>query len=112
MDEHGNPLTTDQRGPGFPRIVGVSVDIGAFEGIPGGTSTALTSSVNPSTYGQSVTFTATVTGSGTPTGTVTFYAGAVNPADQIGTGTLSVVDGQDEATFSTAALTAGSHTIT
>ncbi|MEQ1643087.1 MAG: Ig-like domain repeat protein [Pyrinomonadaceae bacterium] len=40
------------------------------------TSTAVTSSVNPSVTGQSVTFTATVTtvapGSGTPTGTATF----------------------------------------
>ena len=40
-----------------------------------GTSTALTSSVNPTVFGQSTTFTATVTasppGSGTPSGTVT-----------------------------------------
>ena len=78
------------------------------------TTTVLTSSDATSVYGESVTFTATVTASGTPTGTVTFYAGAVNPADQIGTGTLSVVDGQDEATFSTSTLTvSGSpHTIT
>ena len=43
-----------------------------------GTTTALASaSPNPSVYGQLVTFTATVSanalGSGTPTGTVTFY---------------------------------------
>ncbi len=36
------------------------------------TSTTLVSSINPSVSGQSVTFTATVTGGGTPTGTVTF----------------------------------------
>src|SRR5262249_22080024 len=39
------------------------------------TSTSVSSSLNPSTFGQSVTFTATVTanapGAGTPTGTVT-----------------------------------------
>lgn len=31
VDADGNPLTTDQRGAGFPRVVGTSVDIGAFE---------------------------------------------------------------------------------
>ena len=65
------------------------------------TSTTLTSSAASAVYGQIVTFTATVAGPGAPTGTVAFYAGAVNTADQIGTGTLSVVDGQDVATFST-----------
>ncbi len=45
-----------------------------------GTGTAVTSTVNPSVFGQSVTFTATVTaippGSGTPTGTVQFKDGS------------------------------------
>ena len=45
-------------------------------------STAVTSSVNPSIFGQSVTFTATVTavppGAGTPTGTVQFRTNGVN----------------------------------
>ena len=31
VDPHGSPLTTDQRGAGFPRIVNGTVDIGAFE---------------------------------------------------------------------------------
>ena len=31
IDQGGNPLTTDQRGAGFPRIVGGTVDMGAFE---------------------------------------------------------------------------------
>ena len=70
------------------------------------TSTGVTSSQNPSVFGQSVTFTATVTPgtSGTPTGTVTFY----DSSNQIGTGTLS----SGVATFATAALAVGSHTIT
>ena len=53
------------------------------------------------TYSQSATVTATVSGAGTPTGTVLLYLGAVNPADQVGSGTLSVVGGQDEVTFAT-----------
>jgi hypothetical protein len=77
-----------------------------------GTSTSLTSSVNPSVYGQSVTFTATVSanspGSGTPTGTVNFYDGNT----QIGSGTLTVVNGKDQATYSTSTLGAGLHSIT
>ena len=31
VDAHGQPLQFDQRGPGFPRIVGSRVDMGAFE---------------------------------------------------------------------------------
>lgn len=76
-----------------------------------GTTTALATSGNPSTYGDSVTFTATVTrsgGSATPTGTVDFLNGGVS----IGTGTLSGSNGTATATFSTTSLTAVSHTIT
>ena len=31
VDAHGSPLTTDRRGPGFPRVVNETIDIGAFE---------------------------------------------------------------------------------
>jgi hypothetical protein len=71
------------------------------------TTTTVVSSVNPSTFGQSVTFTATVTptsGSGTPTGTVTFLDGT----STLGTGTLS----SGQATFSTSSLAVGNHVIT
>jgi Bacterial Ig-like domain (group 3) len=67
-------------------------------------STTLTSSPNPSLAGQGVTFTATVSGS-TPIGTVTFKDGAT----PLGTGPLN---GSGVATFTTAALTAGSHAVT
>ena len=70
------------------------------------TSTMLTTSAASSVYGRLVTFTATVTGPATPTGTVTFYNGAVTAADQIGTGTLSVEDGVDTATFRSSTLQA------
>ena len=69
-------------------------------------TTTLTSSLNPSTSGQSVTFTATVTGgSGTPTGSVDFKDGATI----IGTGTLN---GSGVATFATTSLTVASHNMT
>ena len=69
------------------------------------TKTTLTSSVNPSISGQSVRFTATVTAAaGTPTGTVTFNDGFT----VLGTGTLS----GGKATYTTSALSVGSHPIT
>jgi len=75
------------------------------------TTTSLKSSASSSVYGQSVTFTAkvnpTAPGSGTPSGTVTFYDGSV----MIGTGTLGAAS-PDTATFTTSSLLAGTHTIT
>ena len=113
----GNPNTTglpanDQRGAGFPRVLNGRVDIGAVEGgvnAPSkiNTTTTVTSSLNPSQFGQSVTFTATVapaSGTTKPTGTVTFKDGATT----LGTGTLA----NGVATFATAALSAATHQIT
>ena len=75
-------------------------------------SAALTSSQNPSVFGQSVTFTATVSGGVagglTPTGTVTFLDGTTTPAVQLGSGTLS----KGVTVLSTSALSVGSHKIT
>ncbi len=71
------------------------------------TTTTLGSSPNPSTSGQLVTFTANVTsGGGVPAGTVTFTEGATVWASGV------AVDGNGNAAFSTAALAAGSHTLT
>jgi hypothetical protein len=70
-------------------------------------ASSLISSVNPSALGQAVTFTATVkpaSGTGTPTGTVTFNDGAT----VLGTGTLS----GGIATFVTSGLGGGAHSIT
>lgn len=67
---------------------------------------ALSSSVNPSDFGQSVTFTATVSsGSGTPTGTVQFKDGGANlgSAQALTNGT---------AQLTTSALASGTHVIT
>jgi hypothetical protein len=72
------------------------------------TAVKLTSSKNPSVYGQSVTFTATVRasspGSGTPTGSVTFYDGATALA------TMNLSDAT--ATYTTSSLSVGAHAIT
>lgn len=72
-----------------------------------GTSTSLGSSLNVSIFGQSVTFTATVTpaGAGVPTGVVTFKDGTT----VLGTGPLNA---SGVASFRSAALSAGSHSIT
>ncbi|HJZ91603.1 MAG TPA: FG-GAP-like repeat-containing protein [Gemmataceae bacterium] len=74
---------------------------------PASTSTALTSSANPSVTGQAVTFTATVSAaSGTPSGgTVTFFNNGV----QIGS-PVALTGQQAQVTTST--LTAGTHSIT
>lgn len=71
------------------------------------TTTTATSSPNPSVYGQLVTFTSTTTsGAGVPVGTVTFTEGSMIWASNI------PVNGSGKASFSTTALTAGSHTLT
>ena len=69
------------------------------------TTTSLVSSANPSVYGKSVTFTATVhpSTSGTPTGTITFKDGAATLA--------TVALAGNAASFSTSTLTAQSHSI-
>jgi Big-like domain-containing protein/VCBS repeat protein len=73
------------------------------------TTTVLTSSANPSAYGQPVAFTATVSdvtsGGPTPTGTVTFKNGTA----ALGTATLN---SQGVATATTLTLAAGTYSIT
>jgi hypothetical protein len=69
-------------------------------------TTTVTSNVNPSTYGQQVTLTATISiATGTPTGVVSFF----DSGSLLGTGTLAP---NGKATFTTSALNAGQHAIT
>jgi len=70
------------------------------------TTTTLTSSLNPSNAGQSLTFTANVTPqfSGTVTGTVTFYDGT--------TALKTAGMNRGVARFTTSTLASGTHTIT
>jgi len=105
----GDPLTA------FVRILGdtpnspLKYQIGGIAVPPAGsTTTTVTSSPNPSTFGQNVTFTAMVTtgaGTGDLTGTVSFSDGTtvLAAAVQLNAGV---------ATFATSALTVGSHSIT
>ncbi|PYT00800.1 MAG: hypothetical protein DMF63_05700 [Acidobacteria bacterium] len=93
----------DSIGGGANSLTGWCVN---FAVAPVATNTTVASSINPSTVGQSVTFTATVTSSaGTPTGNVEFF----NGASSLGT---SPLNGSGQASISTSALTAGNHNIT
>jgi len=68
-------------------------------------TTTVTSSANPSAWGQTVTFTATITYTGpAPTGTVTFKKGS----STMGSGTVS----GGKATFATSTLAVGTYSIT
>jgi hypothetical protein len=97
---------TDQRG--LPRIVNGAVDIGACEVQPLATTTAVTTTAAPSTYGDSVTFTATVTGFFTPTGSVNFVIDGGTPVAGIAGGTTGITA---TWTFTTSTLAAGTHTV-
>jgi hypothetical protein len=70
------------------------------------TTTAVASSLNPSTSGQSVTFTATVTGGSLPTGTVNFTS---NGAAISGCGAVALAAGNSQCSTST--LSVGSDAI-
>src|SRR5262249_53598589 len=74
------------------------------------TTTTLSSSANPSVFGQSVTFTATVAavspGAGTPTGTVQFTIDGVN------FGAAVALSGGVATSGATSTLTVGAHAIT
>ncbi len=72
------------------------------------TTTAVTSSVTPSKFGQAVTFTATVStaGLGTPTGSVQFFDGAAT------IGGAQTLNGAGQAQVTTSTLSVATHTIT
>ena len=94
----------DGVGGGNSTITGWCVN---FTVAPFSTTTAVTSSANPSVFGQPVTFTATVSSAGgTPTGNVQFFDGATP------IGAATALNGAGQVTLSTSALTVGSHAIT
>jgi lysophospholipase L1-like esterase len=75
-----------------------------FRIVPGPSATSINSSINPSTNGAPVTFTATVTPAPANGESVTFYDGAT------ALGAAGLTNGQ--AGFATSALAVGSHSIT
>jgi len=105
-------FTATLRSAGAQTITATDTVTSSISGVSGSisvvanTSTTLSASPSPATYGQSVTFTATVSpsGSGTPTGTVTFKDGSTT----LGTATVS----GGTAAFTTSSLAVGSHSIT
>ncbi|MDQ1729018.1 MAG: hypothetical protein QOD33_1143, partial [Pyrinomonadaceae bacterium] len=79
----------------------------AMNVLQAGTATSVSSTINPSDLGQTITFTATVSSAaGLPTGTVQFKADGAN------IGGPQALNGSGIATFATSALTATTHTIT
>jgi hypothetical protein len=96
---------TDQRGVARD----AKPDIGAYELVQANTMTTLTSTPNPSTSGQAVTFTATVTptggATGTPAGTVNFLSGTTTLFS-------TTLNSTGEATFTTSTLPAGTTKVT
>ncbi len=113
-------FTTSALPVGADAIRAVYTPVGAFLSGSGSvtqtvdaiTSVGVASGVNPSAFGQAVTFTATVTnttgGGGAPTGTVEFYDGAAD----LGPG--SVLAGGGDAATSTLTISTlgiGNHTI-
>jgi hypothetical protein len=102
----GTPVT-DQRS--FTRNTTAATDIGAFEVQPTDSTVALTASPGPSVYGQAVTLTAgvslTLSGTKATAGTVTFLDGSTVLQSGV------AVNASGQATCSTTALTAGTHTL-
>lgn len=70
----------------------------------------LTSSPNPSNFGQNVTFSIPIpqgtNGAANPTGTITFFDGTTS------LGTVTITSGMTTATYSTSTLSVGTHPVT
>jgi hypothetical protein len=119
LDANGQATTTDSTlSVGSRTITAVYTPTGIFlesqgsttETVNATTGTSVVSAPGSSTFGQTVTFTATVSNAsgngGTPTGTVQFRIDSTN------FGSAVTVDATGHASTSNSALAVGSHTIT
>lgn len=101
-------VSADFNGDGRPDLAvgGVAILLNISDGFVISTTTSLNSSSNPSSFGQSVTFTATVNpqSPSMPTGTITFSDGST----QLGQAAVS----SGSASLTTSAMALGSHSIT
>jgi autotransporter-associated beta strand protein len=94
---------------GVENVAGSTSAVSSTTVTQASTTSVVTSTANPSVFGQATTLTATVTavapGSGTPTGSVSFFDGAT----LLGT---SPLDGSGTAALTTTGLAVGSQSIT
>jgi uncharacterized repeat protein (TIGR01451 family) len=117
VDANNDPLTTDQRGAGFPRSVGQAVDIGAVEVNYSFSATAGTPQSIAVNTAFPIALKATVTESGNPVSgiSVTFTAPASGASGTFSSGnTATVVTGANgvaTAPTFTANGTPGSYTV-
>ena len=104
---NSTPSLASANSPLQVEVVGIATPVNS-------TTTAIVSNPNPSGFGQSVSFTATVTtgaGTGNLSGAVAFYDGTtlLGPSVPLNTGSAT---GQAIAIFTISTLAVGTHTIT
>ncbi len=102
-------ITDDSASSGLMASIAGGWSMDVTVGTPAPTATTVTSSSNPSTTGNAVTFTAHVTkssdSSNATSGTVTFKEGTTTLANNV------ALNGSGNASFTTSALPEGSHVI-
>ncbi|HXD87583.1 MAG TPA: choice-of-anchor Q domain-containing protein, partial [Urbifossiella sp.] len=104
-------LSTDQRGPGFSRVGGASVDLGAFELLPTVNIAATSGTADENTSGSNLVFTITRDGNltGTLSGNLSGADDGLSPAD---IATTAAVGGTFNFATGAFQFAAGSDTIT
>lgn len=110
IDVVGNTANSPQDAANTP----LDIQVWGIATVVNATTTTLASSLNPSGFGQSVIFTATVTTGGTValTGTVTFYYDGAAFPNTAGCPNPVILTALGTATCASTALTVGKHHIT